>query len=338
MGLRVREQASPSTPASGYSELYPKSDGLWYFKDDTGAENLVAFGNYAFKNRLINPDGGVYQRTVAAAADDVYFADRWYALTQTGTVTPSVLANPEDGYPHGVRVTQSQASAQRFGFAQIIEGVHCKDLRAQSGVLTPRIRISNSQAVRYAILGWTGTEDAVTSDVVNDWTNGTYTAGNFFLGTNVSVLAVGSATPGANSWTSLAALSAALGSAFNNIIVMVWTEGTAAQNVTMDFDYIQFEKGAFASEFERLSYTSQWQQCSRYYLGQMQYDNYDSTASSGRSTSCILPTEMRAAPTVTVSATAGSATGSGYIRSVQLGGTGDGVGNWTGSFVCSAEL
>lgn len=203
-----------------------------------------------FRNRLINPRGAIYQRAVAATADDTYFADRWYMLTQTGTVTPSVLTDPEDGYPTGVRITQSQASAQRFGFAQIIEGKNCKDLRGGSGVLVPRIRASASQAIRYAILGWTGTEDAVTSDVVNDWTSGTYTAGNFFNSTTLSVIAVGAETPSANTWTSLAALTASLGSTFNNLIVMVWTEGTAAQNFTLDFDYVQFERGSIATPFE----------------------------------------------------------------------------------------
>lgn len=217
-----------------------------------------------FRNRLINPRGAVYQRAVAATADDAYFADRWYALTQTGTITPSVLTDPEDGYPSGVRLTQSQASAQRFGFAQIIEGKNCKDMRGSSGVLVPRVRISNSQAIRYAILGWTGTEDTVTSDVVNDWTSGTYTAGNFFLAASVSVIAVGSQTPSANTWTSLTALTAALGSTFNNIVAMIWTEGTAAQNVTLDFDYVQFEKGAIALPFETRTYEHERSLCLPY--------------------------------------------------------------------------
>jgi len=152
---------------------------------------------YGTKNLLINPDGGIYKRVVVATADDTYFADRWYILSQTSTVTPSVLTNPEDGYARGVRITQSQAAAQRFGFAQIIEGVYCKHLRGQSGVLVPRVRISNSQAIRYAILAWTGTEDAVTSDAVNDWTSGDYTDGaaKFFVDTGYVPLVVGAATP-----------------------------------------------------------------------------------------------------------------------------------------------
>lgn len=239
-----------------------KQVGGW--KADGTAWVVSSSGESGFRNRLINPRGAIYQRTVAATADDAYFADRWYMLTQTGTVTPSALTDPEDGHPTGIRITQAQASAQRFGFAQIIEGKNCKDMRGGSGVLVPRIRASASQAIRYAILGWTGTEDAVTSDVVNDWTSGTYTAGNFFNSTTLSVLGVGSETPSANTWTSLAALTASLGSTFNNIIVLVWTEGTAAQNFTLDFDYVQLEKGSTATTFEARPIGAELALCQRY--------------------------------------------------------------------------
>lgn len=277
----------------------------------------AAWSSYDYlvgRNRIINPDGRVYQRAVAAVADDTYFADRWYALSQTGTVTPSALTDPEDGYPAGVRITQSQASAQRFGYAQIIEAKNCKDLRGKSGVFVPRIRASAAQAIRYAILGWTGTEDSVTSDVVNDWTSSTYTAGNFFPAANVSVLAVGSQTPAANTWTSLTALSGALGSTFNNIVVLVWTEGTAAQNFTLDFDFNQFEAGALPTAFERRPFGIELSLCQRYYAktfpqGTAPAQNAGLTGAAGsdfaysNAAGCIgvwtLPVVMRAAPTVT---------------------------------------
>jgi len=43
MGLyRTTEEVStPATPAAGSSILYPKSDGLWYWKDDAGVEHAV---------------------------------------------------------------------------------------------------------------------------------------------------------------------------------------------------------------------------------------------------------------------------------------------------------
>lgn len=249
-------------------------------------------------NLLFNPDGRIYQRAVAATADDTYFADRWYILTQTGTVTPSQLTAPEDGYPYGIRITQSQVTAQRFGFAQIIEGSNCKQLRGQNAALQPRVRISNSQAIRYAILGWTGTEDTVTSDVVNDWTSGTYTAGNFFLAANLTVISVGAVTPSANTWTSLTTITGACGSSFNNLIVMVWTEATAAQNVTLDFDYVMLNTGSSVSSFERKSTGEQLALCARYYekLGFIFFSGTTGNPSYWKSTKRITPSSVTSTP------------------------------------------
>jgi hypothetical protein len=251
-----------------------------------------------FINRLKNPRGNIYQRTVAATSDDGYFADCWYILSQTGSVTPSQLTDPEDGYPTGIRITQSQVAAQRFGFAQIIEGADCKDLRGGSGTLVPRIRVSTGQAIRYAILGWTGTQDAVTSDVVNDWTNSTYTAGNFFISSNLSVIAVGAQTPTANTWTSLSAITSTLGSTFNNIIIFVWTEGTAAQNFTLDFDYVQFEGGITASAFENRPYAEEYDMAQRYLMVYGYMGLGISLTAQHPSSNLVFPTRMRAAPTL----------------------------------------
>lgn len=40
--LKMKEIAAPSTPASGYALIYPKSDGLWYGKDDAGVETKLS--------------------------------------------------------------------------------------------------------------------------------------------------------------------------------------------------------------------------------------------------------------------------------------------------------
>jgi hypothetical protein len=41
-GLRMPEIAAPSTPASATAVIYPKSDGLWYGKDDAGVETALS--------------------------------------------------------------------------------------------------------------------------------------------------------------------------------------------------------------------------------------------------------------------------------------------------------
>jgi hypothetical protein len=188
---------------------------------------------------LINSDGRIdnyNDGSAATTSDDSYGGpDRWYSLTQTASISVQRLTNGENGTPFYQRLTQTQASAQRMGRAQIIEGVRCRHARGQSLALSGRIRCSASQAIRYAILEWTGTEDTVTSDVVNSWTNATYTPGQFFSAATLNVLAVGAITPTANTWTDLTALVATAGGSLTNLIAVIWTEGTAAQNVTLDF-------------------------------------------------------------------------------------------------------
>lgn len=205
----------------------------------TAAEKGQALANIGgsilagFRDKLINGDGQINQRTYTTVADDVYWCDRHYVLTQTAAITPTILTDVANGLPFMMRLSQSQASAQRMGNAQIAEAAVSKRLRGKQMTLGGKLRCSASQAIRYAVLEWTGTADAPTSDVVASWTNGAFTAGNFFLGSNLTVAAVGTITPAANTLTDWS-LTANISGSCNNLIVMMWTEGTAAQNVTLD--------------------------------------------------------------------------------------------------------
>ena len=220
-------------------------------------------------NLLINPDGRIDQVNAGAAAttaDDAYgSSDCWYALTQTAAITVQRLADGESGMPFYQQLKQTQATAQRMGRAQIIESGDCRHARGQGLVLSGRIRCSSAQAIRYAILEWTGTADAVTSDVVNSWTNGTFTAGQFFNSTTLNVLGVGALTPSANTWTDLTPLSATAGASLNNLIVLIWTEGTAAQNVTLDFR-LKLEVGASATAFVPRTSIQELLLCQRFFF------------------------------------------------------------------------
>lgn len=62
--LIVAERASPATPAAGYSVLYPKADGQWYFKDDAGVEQLLTSGG--IQQNLLDAKGDL---VTASAAD-----------------------------------------------------------------------------------------------------------------------------------------------------------------------------------------------------------------------------------------------------------------------------
>jgi hypothetical protein len=187
-------------------------------------------------NKIINGDGVHNYLGVTSATDDTYAHECHIALTQTAAVGVSTLTAPTDGIGSMMRFTQTNASAQRFGVEQVFEARETYKMRGQPITIEGTLRYSNNATIRYAILEWTGTADTVTTDVVNDWTSGTYTAGNFFNSTTLTVTSVGSITPSASTFTEFK-LTATLGSSANNVIVFMWTEGTAAQNSTLDLEW-----------------------------------------------------------------------------------------------------
>lgn len=212
-------------------------------------------------NMIINGDGQINQRFATSQADDTYAWDRHYVLTQTGAVGISTV-DGGDGAPYMMRLTQSQASAQRMGVATILEARDSTVARGGPITLSGKLESSTAQTIRYAILEWTGTADSVTSDVVLDWTSGTYTAGNFFLASNLTVAATGSLALSATTLTDFE-LTASISSSCNNLIFFVWTDATAAQNVTLDVRW-QAEQGATATPWHPRRYSVELIRCQRY--------------------------------------------------------------------------
>jgi hypothetical protein len=252
------------------------------------------------KNFLINGDGRVNLDNASTAVDDAYAHDQHYALTQTAAIGISTLTAPLDGFASMMRLTQSQATAQRMGYAQIIEATDTYDLRGQVVTLGGKLRYSNAAAVRYAILEWTGTADAPISDVVNNWTSGTFTAGNFFINTTTIVRQVGVITPTAATVTDFT-LAATIGSTATNVIVLMWTEGAAAQNSTLDLAWY-LAQGDLTKElnpFPFIDNATEELRCQRFALdGNISIETAGYTTGPLRLTAAF-PTKMRAIPTIT---------------------------------------
>jgi len=104
--LRIHEVASPSTPASGWGLVYPKTDGKLYFKNDSGTEydltevgSSTGGGNVYKVGTPVNNQIGVWtgDGTIEGDADLTFDGTN---LTVTGNVTSdqnrtqSTLANP----------------------------------------------------------------------------------------------------------------------------------------------------------------------------------------------------------------------------------------------------
>lgn len=260
------------------------------------------------KNWLINPDGAVAQNLPASSADGDYDFDQWYTVTQTGSVASTKISNPEDGYRYGMRMTQSQASAQRMGRCQIIEGSAASELRGKTVTFGGRRRLSTSANIRMAVLVWTGTEDSPVKDQVNDWTSSTYTTGNFFKSTTLTVSAVSSAIAMTANTARDCSVTATISSSATNVIVMEWTESTVAQNVTFDSWGGRLIVASTLIDAIRRDYSEELALCQRYYWvwGKAAWAwqwQWDAGTSNNIAASFTFPVRMRAAPTASLQGT-----------------------------------
>jgi len=220
----------------------------------------------SFRNRIVNPCGAITQAGLANTSDGNYTGfDQWLALTQSNAVTPSQLTAVADGIPTMMRMDQANASAQRMGWLQPLESRMVADLRSKTVALQFVARMSVATTLRYAIIEWTGTADTITKDVVSDWTKTTFTAGQFFAGSNLTIAAAGSKALSSNALTTVD-LSGQVSSSMNNILIFVWTDSAQAQNVKLDLGNVFFGQGAAApSTFEPPTHGGDLRQCRRYY-------------------------------------------------------------------------
>lgn len=294
----------------------------------TRVDAILANNLGGYRNKLINGCPEINQRALATVADDAYFFDRWYALTESGSLGVTALTDPEPGAPFGFRLTQPDASPKRMGFAQIIESHNIRQHASQAMHLAARLRLSANGNIRYAVLEHTGTTDVVTSDIVNNWASATFTPGNFFIA-GLTVLATGTIAPGATVWGEVdnwAALSASV----KNVIIAIWTEAQVAQNVTLDLSRAQYEPGQLATPHE-------WRMtedmlCARYAyaLTNMRPMGQAASASAVTSIAIHTPAVMRTNPTISSASHSFTNSGGGSVAGFTVTAT-----NRTG---CSVRL
>jgi hypothetical protein len=200
------------------------------------------------RNKVINGSGEINQRGLTSVADDTYFIDRFYVLTESGNVTVAQVTDPESGAPFGFRLTQPDVTAKRIGFATIIESKNIRQYASTAMNLFARVKLSAGTNIRYAIIEHTGTADVVTSDVVNNWASTTFTPSNFFIA-GINILKTDVVTPGAATFGEIDDW-VALGASVKNVILFVWSESTLVQNGTLEANRIQYEPGVIATPHE----------------------------------------------------------------------------------------
>lgn len=183
------------------------------------------------ENLLLNGDFSQwYRQTTAATAmtDDDYFAPKWLSLIQAGS--PTTEQSTAGNLTTTSAKLVSVGTSYRFGVAQIVEASQSVPMRGRDAILQATVRPtmnagSGDLDVRIALLEWTGTADSVTSEIVNDWTSGTFTTGNFFASTTLTLISTAQFVVAHDTWTTIS-VSGTVSSSCNNLIAFIWTEDT----------------------------------------------------------------------------------------------------------------
>lgn len=266
--------------------------------------DALIYNNIYMPMAWVNSDFSINQRGLTTLADGAYGPDRTYALTQSGNVSYTTLTAPTDGIPFAARFTQPDATAKRFGFAQIQEARNTYAYRGSDFALNPKVRCSSATTMRVALLAHTGTADTLSKDVVNDWTSAVYEAGAFFK-TGLVVLDTKSVMCAANTWTDVPTW-ANVNSSANNLIMFCWTEGTAAQNFTLDTSTIRAGRGRDIGLWLPPDPAQEMVRSKRFYYREAPSASNTATgwqgqaiSGSGGFVSVRHPVEMRIAPALT---------------------------------------
>lgn len=220
------------------------------------------------KNRVINGDMRVCQRTTLGSTDDSYTLDRWTLLLEAASaaaVTQETSDVPTDGSKYALKLTVGSGEDNKFGVATYLEFRDVADLRGKTVSLQAKLKATAAITdVRMAVLEWTGTADSVTSDVVSSWgsagTNPTLATSWAYLGTPANL---GVTT----SWATYRVEGLTVGASANNLAVLVWCEDEST-TVTTDsllITDVQLEEGPTCSGYERRPFAQELQLCQRYF-------------------------------------------------------------------------
>ena len=294
----------------------------------------MPYGSSSFlRNRIINGNMATDQRnagasqTITAAAALAYTVDRWYAYSTGANVTGQrVQGASANQYRYQFT---GAASVTAIGFAQRIEAINSADLAGSTATLS--VDISNSLLTTVTWTAYyantTDTFGTLASPTVTSIATGSFTVTSTVTRYNAQISIPSAATTG---------------------LQIVFTVGAQTSGAWV-IGNVQLEPGSVATPFERQIYSTQLEQCQRYYsISGMDWENYILNGYSGLG-SIYLPVTVRATATIvgTVASSSNVASITFSQDSPTLGTdvrfsiaptTGNLPARWVGTITASAEL
>ena len=293
-GSVLLEEPTLTAPEFEASVIKPRVNNITGVADKIIVENALISGT---DNKIINGNFAVNQSsalfttsytdsTPITNSDDTYLFDRWKLLSDGDDIVdvvsigrtmgsrdfgansaPSYLPS-ETGFAMAMDV---ETANKKFGQAQFIESMNCNDLRGQTCTLSWKARAEvgqTSTSIKAAVIGWFGTSDTITSDIISAWnsegTDPTLVANAEYLNVPSNILL--------NSTMKTYSLKVNVPVGIKNVIVFIWNDMSDGDVGTTVGDFIflsdvQLERGDFENpRFQNETYDATLTKCQRYYF------------------------------------------------------------------------
>ncbi len=272
----------------GFGRITEANTGAGVIIEDgliSGMDNKIINGNFAVNQRAASFTASYTDGTPITNSDDTYLFDRWKLLSDGNNIVDvhsygRTMGSRDFGAnsaPSWLPAETSFAMAMdvetantKFGQAQFIESMNCNDLRGRSCTLSWKARVRTTQtstSIKAAVIGWFGTSDTITSDIISAWndegTNPTLVANAEYLNEPSNILL--------NSTMQTYTINVSVPDGIKNVIVFIWNDMSNGDVGTTVGDFIflsdvQLERGEFENpRFQNETYDETLRKCQRYY-------------------------------------------------------------------------
>ena len=287
-GFIVLEQSDASEDDLSLNKLRGNNVGEGVVIEEglvSGIDNKIINGNFAANQRAALFTASYTDGTPITNSDDTYLFDRWKLLSDGNNIVDvhsygRTMGSRDFGgnsAPAWMPSETSFAMAMdvetantKFGQAQFIESMNCNDLRGRVCTLSWKARVRTTQtstSIKAAVIGWFGTSDTITSDIISAWndegTDPTLVTNAEYLNEPFNILLNGTM----QTYT----INVSIPTGIKNVIVFIWNDMSNGDVGTTVGDYIflsdvQLERGEFNNpRFQNETYDKTLRKCQRYY-------------------------------------------------------------------------